>query len=483
MPTIIDALVISLGLDAKGVVKGQRAAEGALKSVQTGATKMGAGVAAAADTAGDAFHSLERKALAFFAVLTAGKTLKAFISDTTSANVAAGNMARNLGVSVNSLTAWQKAAQAVGGSAEDVSGSLGALVSQFQTIEGRRNLGMTFGQMGVRLEGANGQLRDMNSLMPDLARAAQRLGPQLFSALGSQAGFSQGFINLLEQGPEHIQQLYKSLQKYAPTERDTRASAQLLEDWTKLTAQSEAFGRSIMTDLSPEVHELMQWVSGLIDRNQAWLRQDIDQYIKRFGTEIRSIDWHGIGQQIEQWWNYLKSIDWDKIGQDVKEFAHDADAAAQAVGGWTNAAKLLFDLWVGKQFIQMIANVRALAAASGVGLGALGRLTIAASGAYIAQKVMDDSGMSDKANDWANDHIPGWAALNNLLSEYGVVNNSYGQQAIREAGIPYEAGKVLQDTGATQQQYETYAKSVAGIENSLTIEWAARAENMLAVTR
>ena len=135
MPTMIDSLVISLGLDAKAVVKGQKQAEGAFKRVQTSAAKMGDGVATAANTAGDAFHSLERKALAFFAVLTAGKTLKAFISDTTSANVAAGNMARNLGVSVNSLTAWQKAAQAAGGSAEDVSGSLGSLVSQFQTID------------------------------------------------------------------------------------------------------------------------------------------------------------------------------------------------------------------------------------------------------------------------------------------------------------------------------------------------------------
>lgn len=427
MPTMIDSLVVSLGLDTKAVVKGQQQAEGAFKHVQTSASKMGDGVAAAANAAGDAFHSLERKALAFFAVLTAGKTLKAFISDTTTANVAAGNMARNLGVSVNSLTAWQKAAQAAGGSAEDVSGSLGSLVSQFQTIDGRRNLGMTFGQMGVRLEGANGQLRSMNDLMPDLARAAQRLGPQLFSALGSQAGFSQGFMNLLEQGPERIQKLYASLQKYAPTERDTRASAQLLEDWTKLTAQSEAFGRSIMTDLTPEIHQLMQWVSGLIDRNQVWLRQDIDQYIKKFGDEIQSVDWRGIGQQIKQWWDYLTSINWQQIGQDVKNFASGADNVAKALGGWQNVAEGLFALWVGSKFLAVLRNVQLLAAASGAGLGGISKLIAAAGVGYVAHKGIEAADPGDQTGRWIDNNIPGAAILDNLASQVGL-GRSYQEQ-------------------------------------------------------
>ncbi|MFT9026564.1 transglycosylase SLT domain-containing protein [Acetobacter indonesiensis] len=374
MATVIDALIVQLGLDAKAVVKGQKQAEGAFKRVQSGASKMGDGVAAAADTAGDAFHSLERKALAFFAVLTAGKTLKAFISDTTSANVAAGNMARNLGVSVNSLTAWQKAAQAAGGSAEDVSGSIGSLVSQFQTIDGRRNLGNVFGQMGVQLEGANGQIRDMNDLMPDLARAAQRLGPQMFSALGSQAGFSQGFINLLEQGPDHIQKLYKSLQKYAPTERDTKASAQLLEDWTKLTAQSEAFGRSIMTDLSPEVHELMTMLSQGIDSRAPSGLQKIhdmgDDLYKRF----KEINWEKVGAEIKAWEETLKQIDLKEVIKDVTALGQGANNVAQFLGGWKNAAELLLTLWISGKAMRAIANVARFAEVSIAGATAMSRI-------------------------------------------------------------------------------------------------------------
>lgn len=363
MATVIDALVVTLGLDAKGVQKGGKEASTAFGKVTQGANQMGKGVSAGVEAAADGFRGLQRNALAFFAVLTAGKTLKAFIADTTSSNVAAGNLARNLGTSVQSLTTWQKAAQSMGGTAEDVSSSMGSLVSQFQTIEGRRNLGIIFGQLHVNLNDANGQLRSMNELIPDLAASAQQLGPQIFSALGGQAGFSQGFMDMLEQGPEKMRALYQSLQKYAPTERDTKASAQLLEDWTKLTAQSEAFGRSIMTDLTPEVHDLMRFISGLIDDNQAWLRQDIDKYMKKIGDAIESADWKSVGAELRNIMESLQKIDWKAVGEGVSSLASGANSAAKFVGGWGKAVEYLFALWTLSRFGQVLANVRLLAAA------------------------------------------------------------------------------------------------------------------------
>ncbi|QHC34159.1 phage tail tip lysozyme [Komagataeibacter xylinus] len=374
MATVIDALVVTLGLDPKGVKKGQKEADTSFSKVKTSAQNMGKGVDAAATSGAQALRTMSREALSFFAVLTAGKSLKAFVQDNTRSNVALGNMSRNLGVSAQSLGAWQKVAQSFGGTAEDVSGSMQSLVSQFQTVEGRTNLGMTFGQMGVRLQGANGQLRNMNEMLPDLARAAQRLGPQMFSALGSQAGLSQGFINMLEQGPEKIEAMYAALKKYAPTKADTQASGQLMMDWTKLTAQSEAFGRTIMTSLTPELHDMMQWVSSMIDQNQGWIRQDIPKYAKEIGDGIKSIDWKTVGADIKALWDYLRSIDWKAVGDGIKSFASGANTAAQAVGGWSEAVRILFDLWLGAQFIRVIAAVRKLAVATGVGMSGAQKL-------------------------------------------------------------------------------------------------------------
>ncbi|GLH29722.1 hypothetical protein WSS15_23720 [Acetobacter pasteurianus] len=307
MATVVDALVVEVLLKAEALKKGAREAESSLSDVE----KASEGTANALDKAGKAldktgkdaekagksnkevaksvkntgeqlqktgdvgaraFRSVSREALSFFAVLTLGKSLKAFAQENTLANVSLSNTARNLGTSTQSLATWQRAAQATGASAEDVSGSLGSLVSQFQTIDGRRNLGMAFGQMGVRLEDAHGRLRDFNSLLPDLARSAQRLGPQLFSTLGKQAGFSQGFINFLENGPEKIEKLYKVLKATSPTDRDLSASKQLQEDWVELSAQSDALGRSLMTDAEPALHAVLQEIIKLEKENPGLIK-------------------------------------------------------------------------------------------------------------------------------------------------------------------------------------------------------------------
>ncbi|NSL91702.1 lytic transglycosylase domain-containing protein [Acetobacter syzygii] len=374
MATVIDALVVTLGLDPKGVQRGGKEATTAFGKVTQGATQMGKGVSAGVDSASDSFRSLQRNALAFFAVLTAGKTLKAFIADTTSSNVAAGNLARNLGTSVNSLTTWQRAAQAMGGSADDVSSSMGALVSQFQTIEGRRNLGLIFGQLHVNLNDANGQLRSMNELMPDLAASAQQLGPQLFSALGGQAGFSQGFINLLEQGPDKVKALYQSLQQYAPTERDTKASAQLYEDWTKLTAQSEAFGRSIMTNLSPEVHDLFTMINTAIDQRAPSALKQINEMGADLYKRFKEINWEEVGAEIRDWEKTFKEIDLKGIAQDIAAIGRGANDVAKCLGGWEKAAEILLTLWAGSFALRAIANVARFAELSIAGASAMARI-------------------------------------------------------------------------------------------------------------
>lgn len=157
MPTVIDALLVTLGLDTKAIQKGQKDADGAFKRITTGASKMGDGVAAAADTAGDAlgkvkknaeetgdamekegkksqgaldktgkkaektaghishsgadaaefFTKMQKQALAFFAVLTAGKSLKAFVSDTVDAGASLGRTSRRMNMAKEDVYALQ----------------------------------------------------------------------------------------------------------------------------------------------------------------------------------------------------------------------------------------------------------------------------------------------------------------------------------------------------------------------------------------
>lgn len=460
MATIIDALVVTLGLDPKGIKKGAAQANKSMAGVQSAAHAAGEGLANAGKEGAQAFRTLSREALAFFAVMTAGKTLKAFVQDNTATNVALANLSRNLGESASDIAAWQNVARSLGGTADDVTGSMQSLVSQFQTVEGQANLGRVFSRLGVHLRGANGQLRSMDELIPDLAKAAQRWGPQIFSAYASQAGFSQGFINMLENSPDKLMKMYQALKKYAPTDADTKASQQLQESWVKLTAQSEAFGRTIMTSVTPEVESLLSYISGLIDKNQAWIRQDIVSYAHDFGEEVKSVDWKEIGSDVKAFADFLKSIDWQKVGSDIKEIGHDIDAVTNGTVGWTRAIEAIFALWLGSKFIRVMGAIGMITRGIGGGLVAA---ELAAG--YGIHKALEYADKKDKIGTFLDDNSDELSWVDNFASRFGL-GRSYRQQAMASDGVPYTPGKILTETGATPEQYNAYARSVAKIEDA-----------------
>ncbi|GAN86340.1 phage tail tape measure protein [Komagataeibacter intermedius] len=443
MATVIDAFVVTLGLDPKGVQKGQKEADTSFGKVKSSAQNMGKSVDAAATGGAQAIRTMSREALSFFAVLTAGKSLKAFVQDNTRSNVALGNLSRNLGVSAQSLGTWQKVAQSFGGTAEDVSGSMQSLVSQFQTVEGRTNLGLTFGQMGVRLQGANGQLRDMNEMLPDLARAAQHLGPQTFSALASQRGFSQGFINMLEQGPDKIDRLYRALKDSAPTDADLKASAQLQMDWIQLTAQSESFARTIMTDATPAIHAVLQEIIKLEKENPGLIKGIMAGTVAVSALGAAAVGLltilGGVGfvrglMNLERLAKVSGSIEKaEKAGKSVSK----TGSVAKEAGAVTREAEAVAEEVTKPSTMKTTARI--------VGRG-LSTLNLAADAVAVGDLL--------------------WNGAEPAISKNDTTLNANERKRFAPASVPYQPRSILSQIGIDEGQYQTYAQSVASIEHA-----------------
>ena len=126
---------------------------------------------------------------------------------------------------------------------------------------------------------------------------------------------------------------------------------------------------------------------------------------------------------------------------------------------------MLFGLWVGAKFLSVLANVRALAVASGAGLGGISKLLAAAGVGYAAHEGLNAADPNDRIGNWIDTHIPGAAWLDNAASRIGL-GRTYSEQTMNAAGSNYQAGRLLSDIGGTQSQYQTYAQSVAGIEHA-----------------
>jgi len=115
MVSLVDALVLTIGLDASKFQKGQKDVEASLKKTRETAVAHGKGIEQSMRSASDGVNKLTLRFLELYAVLTGGKEIKQFIADTTKGDAAIGRFASNMQMNSKDLQAWQGAVKATGG--------------------------------------------------------------------------------------------------------------------------------------------------------------------------------------------------------------------------------------------------------------------------------------------------------------------------------------------------------------------------------
>ena len=114
MPTVVDALVVSLGLDATAFQKGQRQATEAWRKTAVEATRSGKLVEDASQKAADSIERVAKQAGALFVLLTGARGVKDFVSQMTDANAALGRFSANLNLTPRMVSGWEMGAQRLG---------------------------------------------------------------------------------------------------------------------------------------------------------------------------------------------------------------------------------------------------------------------------------------------------------------------------------------------------------------------------------
>ncbi len=325
MPTIIDELVTRLTVDSSGLVKGQKDASNSLKATKDEAVKQGKDIETSASKAGDAVNTLARRFLALFALVTAGRGIKEFVSDVTSSDAALGRMAKNIDMSGRSLSTWQGMAVAAGGSAEGITGSMQSLSGAMQeaALTGNNKLAPVFRALHIDLATTGGKARDVGEIFKDLNRRYNQgdMSPARFTSLMHMIGVDDGTTNLLELTTEQFDKLQKEMEKYAATAADIDAAQKRQMGWRELLIVSTSIGRTILTELTPSIVSAMKAVREWADANQEWLKSAIKDKVKEF------TDWIKDHQQ-----------DIKKFGEGLLAFA---TAAAQIAIAFANQSPMM----------------------------------------------------------------------------------------------------------------------------------------------
>lgn len=250
--TVIDSLVVELGLDASKFTKGQQQALAAAKKLEEGVERSRKNAEEDANRMGDALGGIKRQALELFAVFAGGKSVIGFARDLTHANAQLGRLERNIGVSASTISKWQGAARIFGGSAEGMASSFQTVSDAFAgwrigvvspMIADLRAISTAGGTIIDVNKGVEQSFRDLSTNL----KAIHDRDPAQAGLLGRRLGLDPALYDLLIQGPEKLQKVLDYVQKIGvATHEDTDAFGELEKRISQMGLKSESLGRQLL---------------------------------------------------------------------------------------------------------------------------------------------------------------------------------------------------------------------------------------------
>lgn len=306
MATVIDSLVVTLGLDPKAFKAGSAQARTDLKATSDEAQKRAREMEASGKVAAQYFSKIRNEALALLGVFTAGVGIKNFVENTIVGAASLGRLSQNLGISTERLSAWQRVAEDAGGTAEGMNAQLKEsqkTIAQFKMGQSSESL-----QWFFRMGGKTSDLKDGNTYLMARSKIISEIfktDPGRAQLVASQMGISEDQFNLLKQGPAVVQAQVAAMEKLsAITAADARQADELRKKWLNVERTFTLVGIKVVEALMPAFDELIRYIKQLGD----WVVTHKDDITNWVNGAVKAIH----------------------------EFAEEANKAAEAVGGWKN---------------------------------------------------------------------------------------------------------------------------------------------------
>lgn len=248
MATVIDSLLVTLGLDSSKFEAGTKKVDKGLGDITKSATK-------------------------FLAVIGGSYAMKRFIEQQVESSAALDRLSRNLNENVSTLSAWSNAAEGAGGSASGLQGTLDML-SRAQTdlqLTGQSGLIPYFSALGLSIADVQGRAKPATQLLVDLADRFSQMDRTTANNMGRSMGIDQGTMNLLLKGRAEVELLVKrQREQNAVTKLQAEQASRLQAAIIGSRQSFEAFGRELLSKATPALEKVFAILSDLGD----WAREN-----------------------------------------------------------------------------------------------------------------------------------------------------------------------------------------------------------------
>lgn len=265
MRTVIDSLVVTLGLDNSNFTKGQTKTEEDLKKLREGGNAASKDLQAQGKKGAEFFTQIRNSALSLFAVLLGGKGIVTFASDATKNLADMGRQAHNMGMNVADLAAFRNAVEANGGSADAAAASFANLSQAMQQAK-------TFGpspEMATFLGRIGASANDSPmAVYMDFVRWAQGRKPQEVLQFGQMGGLDQGSINEAMKGVDQVQKdLAAARARGVPSPGMTEDMQKLQNSWIALRQAADGLGNTMLDKAAPGMAKFLDYVTLFIEKD------------------------------------------------------------------------------------------------------------------------------------------------------------------------------------------------------------------------
>lgn len=253
--TIIDALIVTLGLDASKFKKGREQAEAETERTQRKVKENSEGITKSLMDVGKTISGL------FLGFETASGFAK-WLGALNTGEAALGRTAKTVNMSAHELNMWGKAVELAGGNATDAQGAFSQLTEDFQkfsTGAGDPSALINLLQArGVQIRDENGQLRDQGTIFEELADKTAQYGAAYQATMFKQVGLTKGYIDYLVQAPElRAKDRAEAEAHNAVTDDSVKQAQELQKYWRDIGQKIEAAGQLILTAVTPAFEQLL----------------------------------------------------------------------------------------------------------------------------------------------------------------------------------------------------------------------------------
>lgn len=268
--TVIDSLVVWLGLDPTGFRKGQKEVQDGLQKTGEAAEKTQKQIDESNKKSVESFGKIRDAVLGVAAVIVGAVASSEFVQAITKSDVAVGNLGRNVGSTTREVSILEGIFRRMGSSAAEADGFLNSTNQILQEIRmtGTSQALQPFAMFGLDI----GKYRDAGSYLDRLrmlATAAAQMDPQRARYLLGRAGIDDDQINVILRGVKAIDELAASQAKLnVSTDEDVEAGKRRTQATSEWDQALEQLGRRISTYTEPIVDyfkkkltEFVQYVS------------------------------------------------------------------------------------------------------------------------------------------------------------------------------------------------------------------------------